>query len=61
VEDCAAVKVGVERHGKNIWRRDSVVAPGDWQWHGSVGCSLPPPRVAADTFLELFAASVADG
>jgi hypothetical protein len=28
VEDCAAVKVGVERHGKNIWRRDSVVAPG---------------------------------
>jgi hypothetical protein len=32
---------------------------GDWQWRGPVGYSSPP-RVAAATFLELFAASVAE-
>jgi hypothetical protein len=35
--------------------------PGDWQWRGPVGCSSPPLRVVAATFLELLAASVADG
>jgi hypothetical protein len=48
VEERAAVEVGVERRSRNRWRRDGVVAPG-WL------------LVAAATFLELFAALVADG
>jgi len=43
----------VARQGRTPW------CSGDWQWSGPVGYSSPP-RVAAATFLELFAASVAE-